>query len=207
MVRTHIVKRIYILNTQQDELQFCPLYSLSPLGRQGPTKPYLVEVGRYNDIDVNDNYQPFSATQYLPDALYSLTAQFSRDFMILVLNGTSTKTPIALNRQGTAIPVANQSLTVIGLGYTIPNVRIFPPILQQVNVNAIPNNICEQASDNNGTTYQGLITPDMLCAESPNKDACNGDSGGPLMLLGNNPSSDTLVGLVSWYVPHQGYYL
>ncbi|KAJ2947598.1 hypothetical protein O0L34_g17396 [Tuta absoluta] len=39
------------------------------------------------------------------------------------------------------------------------------------------------------------VTPRMLCANAPDKDACSGDSGGPLLL---QQPHYTLVGIVSW---------
>ena len=44
--------------------------------------------------------------------------------------------------------------------------------------------------------YSGLITADMLCAGSPGKDSCNGDSGGPLTV--KESGQHTLAGVVSW---------
>ncbi|XP_021201872.2 trypsin-4 isoform X2 [Bombyx mori] len=39
------------------------------------------------------------------------------------------------------------------------------------------------------------VTPRMLCAYAPDKDACTGDSGGPLLVA---QPHYTLVGIVSW---------
>jgi secreted trypsin-like serine protease len=164
---------------------------------------YLVQVGRYNADDPLDDYEQFVATQYIPDPYYGIEATFSHDVMILVLNGTSSKPPITINRNAT-IPLPNQSLTIIGLGSINPSVTVLPPILQEVNVDVVINSVCEQAHDNMNDTYQGQITSDMICASNPGKDSCNGDSGGPLVLsdiTNDTAATDILVGLASWYVP------
>jgi len=42
------------------------------------------------------------------------------------------------------------------------------------------------------------ITNNMLCAYTPGKDTCSGDSGGPLNWEDNNTSQVYLVGIVSF---------
>ena len=51
-------------------------------------------------------------------------------------------------------------------------------VLQEVNVSTITNQDC---GDKHG---RHKITPAMLCAGAPGKDACSGDSGGPLAVIG-----------------------
>ena len=46
--------------------------------------------------------------------------------------------------------------------------------------------------------YGSNVTNGHLCASRNGADACNGDSGGPLILKGDNFKSDILVGIVSW---------
>ena len=53
-------------------------------------------------------------------------------------------------------------------------------------------NNCRNFTDD----YSARITDDMLCAGSPGKDSCGGDSGGPLTV--KKSGQHTLAGVVSW---------
>jgi len=63
-----------------------------------------------------------------------------------------------------------------GWGMTIPEVPSFPDKLQEVEIRVISNAECNNI-------YGGVITDVMICAgnQEESKDACSGDSGGPLI--------------------------
>ncbi|XP_007104346.1 kallikrein-7 isoform X2 [Physeter macrocephalus] len=79
--------------------------------------------------------------------------------------------------------------TVSGWGATTSPVATFPEKLMCTDVDIISSGVCRRI-------YKDLLGDSMLCAGIPNSstNACNGDSGGPLMCKG------TLQGLVSWGV-------
>ena len=61
------------------------------------------------------------------------------------------------------------------------NINVTGPradVLQEVNVSTITNQECGEHHGHH------RITPAMICAGAPGKDACSGDSGGPLAVLG-----------------------
>ena len=66
-----------------------------------------------------------------------------------------------------------------------------PDILQEVNVTTITNQECRASYS------QDRITDHMICAAGDHQDACRGDSGGPLAVLGQD-GSYTQVGVISW---------
>jgi trypsin len=73
-----------------------------------------------------------------------------------------------------------------------------------VELKVISNDECAASKGSIGgydETYDGQITPNMMCAKDPNQDACQGDSGGPLVVHGHrgpDGSDDVQVGVVSW---------
>ncbi|XP_007463515.1 PREDICTED: kallikrein-7 [Lipotes vexillifer] len=79
--------------------------------------------------------------------------------------------------------------TVSGWGATSSPIATFPEKLMCTKVDIISSGDCRKV-------YMNLLGDSMLCAGIPNSgtNACNGDSGGPLMCKG------TLQGLVSWGV-------
>ena len=71
----------------------------------------------------------------------------------------------------------NKTALVTGWG----NINVTGPqsdVLQEVNVSTITNQECAEYLG------QRRISSAMICAGAPGKDACTGDSGGPLAVLG-----------------------
>jgi len=87
------------------------------------------------------------------------------------------------------------SCVVIGWGRLSEN-GPFSPKLQEVNVPIVSNEVCQQAFQKDPDHIQ--ISSNMLCAGEPEggRDACFGDSGGPLICRSIN--NWELAGLVSW---------
>ena len=71
----------------------------------------------------------------------------------------------------------------------------FPTALQQVQVPIVARTNCNDAN-----SYEGAITPRMICAglTAGGKDSCQGDSGGPLIVRDAQGRWNLLAGIVSW---------
>lgn len=93
------------------------------------------------------------------------------------------------------------------LGWGVVNTRgEASSILREVDVSVMTNEECIQI---NGTTIynnmhfsmSGHITPNMMCTFAKGKDSCQRDSGGPLIVRGEDAnSSDVQIGVSSWGV-------
>ena len=86
------------------------------------------------------------------------------------------------------------SLTVAGWGNRSSSGQDFSPLLHHVHVPLVDDGVCQASYDD----ISVAITDRMLCAgfQSGGKDACSGDSGGPLMVNANGGWRQ--VGIVSF---------
>jgi secreted trypsin-like serine protease len=90
---------------------------------------------------------------------------------------------------------AGTSSIVIGWGSTLRNSGGYPEQLQQVAVQIVAQNDC-----NDRNSYDGEITDRMICAgfNKAKKDSCDGDSGGPLIVRDEDGRWRLQAGIVSW---------
>ncbi|XP_069744643.1 transmembrane protease serine 7 isoform X4 [Narcine bancroftii] len=104
---------------------------------------------------------------------------------------TLTIQPICVPSLAQIIP-NGERCWVTGWGQKQEKDNSDPTVLQQAEVEIINQSLCR-------STY-GLITPRMLCAGllSGEKDACRGDSGGPLSCQEKVGGRWFLTGIVSW---------
>ncbi len=127
----------------------------------------------------------------------------ANDIALLELNSSSGQTPITIY-SGASVQeldsrLLSQMTTLVGWGLADPETDWYPSKLQQVNLPVVADSYCN---------FQGVTPTDsQICAGYPEaKDACGGDSGGPLMLEIDGQWAH--VGLVSYGADCQqgGYY-
>lgn len=102
------------------------------------------------------------------------------DVAVLLLDEPVDVEPIALS---TERPNAGDAVA-LGWGRTCESCPT-SPVLVRAELPIVTREACS-------LLYPSLIQPDMLCAGTAEKDACYGDSGGPLLLDGAQ------VGITSW---------
>lgn len=158
-----------------------------------------VLVGMYNLNEFTGDVQEFKVQKEYISPRYNEEST-SYDVLLVKLDGNITGVdPVRINNNRKR-PVVTDVLTVVGWGATLVTDRYvnYPDTLQEVDISYIPNAICRAIVDDNGFSLGLWLSADMMCAADEGKDSCWGDSGGPLLILGSNPSEDVQVGIVSW---------
>ena len=117
-----------------------------------------------------------------------------RDFRLLRLGTRSSVAPLLLDG-GEMFSSLNSSdvLSILGWGLTSTGEAAeMSSTMQYAQVAFVPqdNPLCHQGGD--------LMTEAMMCGYEVGRDACRGDSGGPLLKLGGTEEEDVQVGVISW---------
>ena len=105
-------------------------------------------------------------------------AKDSYDIALVFLEESARSLNIAmpkLNRDS-SFPSAGRKAITMGWGNTNPNGGGLPTDLLAVELDVISNSECEAAS-RGGYSYSGYVYDSMICTETTDKDACQGDSG------------------------------
>lgn len=113
---------------------------------------------------------------------------YNNDIMLLKLPSPATLDDnVKIIPLGCPLPPDGTRCLVSGWGTTSSPEETYPDTLQCVNVEIVPDDICQEA-------YPGEVTENMLCAGvlAGGKDTCQGDSGGPLVC------NSALCGITSW---------
>jgi trypsin len=137
-----------------------------------------VQIGRHDLTDLTEKFETFDVVEEftLPHPKYdeAKPPKYDYDYMMLKLNGTSSRTPVQLDTGAdTSFLEAGNNVTVMGWGHTSyggPSSNV----LLEVEIDVISTAKCQES-------YLPTITDRMFCAARANKNMCQGDSGGPII--------------------------
>mmetsp|Transcript_13414 Transcript_13414/g.31360 ORF Transcript_13414/g.31360 Transcript_13414/m.31360 type:complete len:420 (-) Transcript_13414:217-1476(-) len=199
-----------IIGGEEAEVNRFPYYALmngnNLCGAVLISPRFAVTAAHCQDADLDFSVNPltrrtFNETGIVDRAVHPLYDDFTyaNDVAIFELAEDALNpdgTPAALVRLNPdPVEIEGTSMTVIGFGDIDPDEEVtrFANALHRVDVNYITNDSCNR-------DHRGEIDDNMMCAKDDGKDACYGDSGGPLLLTPNEGdyTQDSLVGIVSW---------
>jgi secreted trypsin-like serine protease len=157
-------------------------------------------------LDGQDAKEDITVLQELRHPFYNKMT-YENDVLLLKLQRNRTTNtavhPIFSINEDQYSPRDNATVTSIGLGRT-GETDALATALQQVSIRVINNKVCQKMYRNSGssTTSSNIsIANSMICAASLGKDACMGDSGGPLLTQVTDAQQRKrfkIVGIVSW---------
>lgn len=158
-------------------------------------------LGRYERSNIDKSkfeYFPIEHVLVHPDYIrYPVPVN---DLKIIKLYGKSTYTPIRLNSNPN-FPRVGGTVTAMGWGSTNTDDWELSNVLREVDLGYVSNEQCGRAEgvvDGSFKSYVGIIGDSMLCSFAAGRDSCLGDSGGSLIVRGNDAGSDVQVGVSSF---------
>lgn len=172
-----------------DDIVITAAHCVKPRYRSKP----IVHIGRYAREGDSEDFEEYQVVETIPHPKHNFGANENYDVALLKLDRKSAAPLISIGMDEDCFEKGGCGKgTVLGWGYTESgNDDSEADILQAVNVKLINRAECKKTYGRDSARRE-RITETMVCAGEAGLDACQKDSGGPLIV------SEKLVGIVSW---------
>ncbi|XP_025142498.3 mannan-binding lectin serine protease 1 isoform X4 [Bubalus bubalis] len=169
--------------------------SLHDLGLLSPSA-FKIIMGKLRRTQSDENEQSLSVKQVFFHPLYNPNTYENDVALLELLRGPVLNDfvmPICLP-QG---PPEEGAMVIVS-GWGKQFLQRFPETLMEIEIPIVDHHICREAY----APLKKKVTRDMICAgeKEGGRDACAGDSGGPMVTLDTQRGQWYLVGTVSWGV-------
>jgi len=153
-----------------------------------------VEIGRHDRSDKSEIYEKIEIDFEVPHPHYSRDSHYHiHDIMLIKLKTPSNYSTVQLDDGSLNI---EEGMNVSVMGWGVTNIVSIRPsnILLEAELDISSQTECHGAYEENGA----YISNEMICASRPDKDSCQCDSGGPLIIKGEDSMLDIQIGIVSF---------
>lgn len=168
-------------------------------------------IGKYNISNFGEGNPIITVVARYPHPDYMLLegglSDRDNDIAVLKLSQAAINPQIIrMNTNATYPSELGEDLLILGWGSTTNGVDApyqSSRVLQQATTGYVPFEVCAVAEDPVADTAFGvspgntIVGPDWLCTDDPLANHCVGDSGGPIIRLGDTVEEDLLVAVIS----------
>ncbi|XP_048202936.1 mannan-binding lectin serine protease 1 isoform X2 [Perognathus longimembris pacificus] len=155
---------------------------------------FKIVMGKYRRIQSDENEQHLQVKRSYLHPRYNPSIYENDVGLVELMEGPALNNlvmPICLPEDST-----QEGTMAIVTGWGKQFLRRFPEKLMEIEIPIIGHHTCQK----NYAQAGNKVTEDMICAGDleSGKDACLGDSGGPMVTLDRERGQWYLVGIVSW---------
>eukprot|EP01026_Neomeris_dumetosa_P047919 TRINITY_DN4126_c0_g1_i3.p1 TRINITY_DN4126_c0_g1~~TRINITY_DN4126_c0_g1_i3.p1 ORF type:complete len:549 (-),score=50.08 TRINITY_DN4126_c0_g1_i3:690-2336(-) len=166
--------------------------------KKWPTQPMYVSFYPQCRHQGNSNYSRIAVNEIHMHPLYRFNTK-NADVAILTLQGYYDAVGGQIQLDLSDADRTGKKVEVVGYGYVRPTDKdgynVYP--LRKASFTVSSSSNCDEQLKLHGI-IDGIFNEEgMICAYNPGADTCDGDSGGPIMLI-DEDGKRTQIGVVSW---------
>ncbi|XP_072264366.1 mannan-binding lectin serine protease 1-like [Pyxicephalus adspersus] len=157
---------------------------------------FNIILGKHRSLKQDDSEQIFQAKNLFLHPNYN-SSTFQNDIALVELSQQAFLNNYVMPVCIPEVEIQPEDFVVVS-GWGKQFLQKQPEALMEIEIPVVPHELCKVGYAKMGR----LLTDDMICAglREGGKDACSGDSGGPMVSFSQSKNSWYLAGTVSWGV-------